>query len=299
MNLLLVHIGSDIPQHVFDGLENKLQHFKGNISIIVDPPNINKFVPKGFPIQVLSSVIFEDHLMVQRFKQSNFLEAGFWTNTALRLFLIEAFMESEYNRGDRKVIHTENDVLIYSNPEVLAEKFASLYKDKVVVNPIGEDYLTFAYAYIDTLEAIHRVNEKFLELIVKSHAELNELTRNAGLNEMTIMNVVYRQNPELFDFLPILPTGEFSKYKEELGYLFDCASWGQYLGGTPGGNNEGWTGNHHYIGREIIAGKSTPFEILDYPILQNKLYGVKDLVNNKIYSLHCLHVHSKDLRRFM
>jgi len=297
MNLLLVHIGSDIPQHVFDGLENKLQHFKGNISIIVNDENCNKFV--GYPVEVLPVSRFENHPMVQRFKQSNFLEAGFWTHTALRLFLIEAFMDSEYNRGDHTVIHTENDVLIYSDPEEFASKFSKMYSGKVVVNPIGEDYLTFAYAYIDSVEAMHRVNEKFLELIVKSHAELNELTRNAGLNEMTIMNVVYRQNPELFDFLPILPEGEFSKGLNELGYLFDCASWGQFLGGTPGGNNVGWTGQHHYIGREIAAGRVLPLEVLNYPMLQNKVYGVKDLVNNKIYNLHCLHVHSKDLRRFM
>jgi hypothetical protein len=188
--------------------------------------------------------------------------------------------------GPIDCLHIENDVTIYDTPDF--SKYRELYPNKVVINPIGERYCTFAYSYI-TLKALQTLNEELLNFLSLGREEINNRLCGEMLNEMTCLSYLFNQGKEYLDFFPILPTGQFSKNYSQLGYLFDSASYGQFLDGTPGTIGIPYRGEHHYIGRFLTDSDSIVFK-------NNKPILIKDKEEIPLFNLH---IHSKRIGNFI
>ena len=100
---------------------------------------------------------------------------------------------------------------------------------------------------------------------------------------MQLLAGIAKRKPELIKTLDILPSNE-------VNFLFDPSSYGQYFGGTHAGHQPGFTQKSHIIGEQIINENITPLMIEDKP------YVLRD---EKNYPLINLHIHSKKTKLFL
>lgn len=277
MTQVYVHIGQDIPSHSVLTINHNLKYSTPSY-FLTDSLNIPLSLDTS--VKVINLKEFNSDKS-KTLKSFNYFE-GFWLYTFERLFVLEEFMKS----GPIDCLHIENDVTIYDTPDF--SKYRELYPNKVVINPIGERYCTFAYSYI-TLKALQTLNEELLNFLSLGREEINNRLCGEMLNEMTCLSYLFNQGKEYLDFFPILPTGQFSKNYSQLGYLFDSASYGQFLDGTPGTIGISYRGEHHYIGRFLTDSDSIVFK-------NNKPILIKDKEEIPLFNLH---IHSKRIGNFI
>jgi hypothetical protein len=211
----------------------------------------------------------------------------FWKVTCQRLIFLEILMRKE-NLTD--VVHIENDVLIYENPLNLLPKFNN-FPQRILLTPIGKDYISAAYSFIPTWRELSNLNIKLIEMMKTG---IQKIKTEAGINfvnEMIMISLIYKKNHNIIDLLPVLPYhAQGGKNFEKFQCLFDCASWGQWIGGTPG-NDKPFAGNHHYVGEEILKG--------NYDIQwKEKKPFVLYKKDESLYPLMNLHIHSKKLELY-
>jgi len=272
-----VHIGQDIPSHSVLTINHNLKYSTPSY-FLTDSLNIPLSLDTS--VKVINLKEFNSDKS-KALKSFNYFE-GFWLYTFERLFVLEEFMKS----GPTDCLHIENDVVIYDSPDI--SKYRELYPNKVVINPIGERYCTFAYSYIN-INALMILNQELLDFLSLGREEINNRLSGEMLNEMTCLSYLFNQGKNYLDFFPILPEGQFSKNYSELRYLYDSASYGQFLDGTPGTIGIPYRGQHHYIGRFLIDSDKIIFK-------NNKPILIK---NDKEYSLFNLHIHSKRIGNFI
>lgn len=276
MYQIYIHLGGDLPSHAELTIRHNAKFSKSPIFLLtektvnLDSPNV-----KSITVQSLNS-----H-KVKALRSYNYLE-GFWLYTFERLFILEEFM-NQFAITD--CVHIENDVLIYSEPQF--EKYRNLFSNRIALNLIGERYATFAYSYI-TLSSLTMLTQDLLFLLSLGKEEINERTQGEMLNEMTCVSYLFREKRKYLDFFPIMPEGEFSKNYSELGFLYDAASYGQFLDGTPGTLGQAYRGDHHYVGRYLNDSDRINFKN-GKPIL---------IKNKKEFPLFNLHIHSKRIGFF-
>jgi hypothetical protein len=116
------------------------------------------------------------------------------------------------------------------------------------------------------------------------------------INEMSLLYIYSLHfNEKYLDFFPILPVGKYSKNLEVFNSIFDPASYGQFVGGTPkaaGGALPGFLDNNHFIGNEMIKNRDKYAVIWDDDIPYLKYV-------NTLYRINNLHIHSKLLEDFV
>lgn len=204
----------------------------------------------------------------------------FWNVTFRRLFILEEIIRL---KGLTDVIHVENDVTIYESPGNIPwlQRLRG-QTDKVHATVIGQKYASYAYVYIPDFNAIRKLNEANMELLRLGNEALIKRYGEGAVNEMLIARELMA-NGTLMS-LPVMP-------EENSDGIFDSASWGQNLLGTPD-DGPGWAEKRHYAGEAILAGRYTTGwrDGLKgkYPVIKNKQTGEE----TKLYSLH---VHSKKL----
>ena len=104
------------------------------------------------------------------------------------------------------------------------------------------------------------------------------------MNEMAALNIAYKLNPEYFNLLPILPN-------ENSTILFDPASYGQFLGGVDKKIfSKKYSTKNHYVGKFIQEKKLIP---------KFDNTGPHVLFKQQRYELSNLHIHKKNLQKFM
>lgn len=276
MNQVYIHVGGDLPNHAYVTINHNVQYSEGVTYLLTDSDSISSISN----VTIINTKSIQSDKL-NRLKAFGYFE-GFWLYTFERLFILEEFMR---NFGLNECLHIENDVLIYDKPQSI--KYKNLFSNRLAINPIGEKYLTFAYAYVP-LNALSSLNEDLLFLLSLGQEELNRRLSGEMLNEMTCIALLFKEKRKYLDFFPILPTGEFSKNYSELGYVYDSASYGQFLDGTPGTQGQPYRGSHHYIGRWLNDSDIILFE-------NGKPLLIKDKIKIPIFNLH---IHSKRIGLF-
>ena len=277
MSQVYVHIGEELPFHSTVTINHNLRYSENQVYLLTDALNIPSNLDAS--VKVINLKEFKSEKS-QRLRSLNYFE-GFWLYTFERLFILEEFLKS----GMSECLHIENDVVIYDTPQLA--KYRELFHKKVVINPIGERYCTFAYSYL-TVKSLELLNDDFLFFLSLGRDEINNRLSGEMLNEMTCLSYLFNQNKKYLDFFPILPRDGFNKSYSELGYLYDSASYGQFLDGTPGTQGIPYRGSHHYIGRFLSDSDKIVFENRK-PIL------IKD---NDKFPIFNLHIHSKRIGLF-
>ena len=115
------------------------------------------------------------------------------------------------------------------------------------------------------------------------------------VHEMSILKLFTREEENNINYFPTLPSD-----RQEYGMIFDPASYGQWLGGTNHkhcgvGHPPGYIEPDHYIGQAINKGDISITMEDGLPYVKNNL---SISAHNK-FPLANLHIHTKDLRRFL
>lgn len=260
MNVVLVHIGSAVPDYFWICVRQIRRFFDGPLYFCGDHP-LDTEACKYHRILQPSFT----QARVKDFEKVSFLGnyGKFWDYTFRRIFLIEDLMRET---GISNVLHIENDVMIYTDPRTLGFSAAAR---RVAACDIGPKYATYAYTHIPNLEAIRKLNDAHIRVLREGKKTLDLRYGEGMVNEMLIAKDLMNQGE-----LAALPLLEF-----------DGASAGQYLFGTQA-DPPGWTGEHHHIGRMIRAKEiSVTFE-------DHQPWITAGSVKHK---LHNLHIHSKRL----
>lgn len=215
----------------------------------------------------------------------------FWTITTTRLMYIANFIK-EQNIHD--VYHLENDVLLYTDIEKLNTTFTKTYTD-LAITVGGPDKCMTGFLFIKRPQALKHMTDFFIKLL-KSNT-IHNIRKQYGMdmvNEMTLMRVYSKDNPNLLRFLPILPFGDFAENYSSFNSIFDPASWGQYVGGTLDGI-PGAKPDDHYIG--LLLRKHLEYTVIwkqeeKGRVPYFKFDGQEVRINN-------LHIHSKNLHLYL
>ena len=178
------------------------------------------------------------------------------------------------NLNLRQGVHFDSDVIIYKPYEKIEQLFD---QNKFNITPLNKEELIFGYAYIGNQVIFNNIVNKFANVVTNEFGNM--------INEMKLLKNLHSKSGEFFNLLNILPNASEK-------YVFDPASYGQYLGGTHESisflQEKMGFGDHHYIGKEIIIDNQLTIKFKNYPYVFKK--------ENKKYEIVNLHIHSKELK---
>jgi hypothetical protein len=214
----------------------------------------------------------------------SFYSDPFWLLTLLRLYVV--FLYCKKHNIDN-FVHLEYDNLIYTDLKCIEKLQPSIYFTK-----LGPYSGAAGFVYCNSLSHFENFIQCIEQLLKKGENFVRRFTQYDFLSEMIMIDLISTHKQGVIDYLPILPNGVGSDNFDMLGSLFDCASYGQFLGGTNNGNEKGWYGLHQYIGQRIhnksinivFDKKQTPYVVLP---------------NNDRLVINNLHIHSKKLENFI
>jgi hypothetical protein len=291
MNIVLIHIGPVVPDYMIDCMEQVRRFYGGEIHAVIPDSYVCKNFIKRIGIHPVACESFYGDPLYREFQKVCFLD-GFWNVTMARFIVLDILIQRK-NLTD--VIHIENDVLLYRDPNSYRTQLEIASNRNVLLTPVGENYASAAFIYVKNLTPLRRMNERFIEYLKKGKAFLNKILGNPDPTEMMMLSYFYKHFENVVSYLPIVPEGKGSNRYRLFNSVFDGASAGQYIGGTRS-DGPGWTGNHHWLGCDIQRGKyqfvwSKNAQGIKIPFMVGRK-GRKVSINN-------LHIHSKDLRRWM
>ena len=287
MNIVLVSAGI-FQEYILINIRQLLKLNHKSIYILTNECFFDKF--QEFPEEIIKLVSIEElnDLDIYDYRNKSSLDKdyrnGFWYLTSMRFFYIYAFM-NKYQIID--VIHLENDVPIYYNCDILLDE---LNKEQF--------YIPFD-CYDRTIASI---------VYIPNAMVLNNILSNYDTNKTDMNNFSHIQKKTgLINNFPIFVSNpsESDEYQfvtknfDNFQYIFDAAAIGQYIGGidpihteknTIGFVNE--TCIIKYNNYKIIwkIEKSPSGEDIKRPFI---------LENNKDIPIFNLHIHCKDLQRYL
>ena len=283
MNIIIVSLGT-IPNYLQDCIQqikltqknpsihlikNRSSDYKNSDCTIIDVENI--------PVsQNHLNFIKESKLINKNFRDF------FWRYSTERIYVLDDYIQM---KNLSNVIHIETDVLLYQDLELILPilkkfNFACVRDNDVRV--IG------SIIYIKNKDISGKISS-----IANDY--MNE-------NDMTILNHAAKKIENVF----YLPTGKIEHYKENLKYIFDGASIGQFIGGIDPRNERRNLMKYINKIRKIFTknnvisfiNKDSEIDIVKWKIkwINNKPYKKND---TELIPIINLHIHSKDLKKFM
>jgi hypothetical protein len=272
MNIVLVSLDVFQPYILINiGHLIKTQHKQ--IFVITNNCFFDKFDKYVNDITLINADLLHDSY---NFKNNSSLNKtfrnGFWLNTSNRFFAIYSFMNTY--QIDR-VIHIENDVLLYYN----CDKLEPYFDDKIYIPFDNFIRNICSIMYIPSCTILKQVLDNY---------DVNMCDMN---NFITIM-----KKTNLIDTLPIgvtdisSPELEFvTKNYNKFNFIFDAAAIGQYVGGIDPLNS-----NVKSIG---YINESCVIKYNQFNIQWKFEEGIHKPFLNDI-PIFNLHIHSKELENF-
>lgn len=286
--IVLTHIGNSIPEYV-EACISQIRFFNSSIKIffITNQNNHNKDYFKKYDVNLINA----EDLETQKIKLFSYLlghhHSQFWTNTATRILYIEEFLKHE----SQPILHFENDVLIYNDPQTILKISEEIFSG-IGLTKGGPDRFMTGMMFVRNKNNLQHLTNHWINLLQQKHPEEIKKTYQLDMiNEMGLF-LVYNQDygSNYLDTYPILPVGEHSKYYDKFNCLFDPATYGQYVGGTPHGDKPGFLSDTHIIGKFLLNSINWSF------LFENKKPYI--IYNNKKYLISNLHIHNKQLNLY-
>jgi hypothetical protein len=187
---------------------------------------------------------------------------------------------NKYNIND--VIHLENDVLIYYNCDIINSKLDRSYV-----------YIPFDCYHRNIASIVYVPNSDILKIILDNY--------DYSLNDMQNFSIINRKT-NLINHFPIFISDKnnnaeaqfVSKNFDVFQYLFDAAAMGQYLGGVDPRNIPG--DSTKFVNETCVI-KYDNFEFVWFDTDNKKKPFIK--IYDKLYPIFNLHIHSKNLVKFI
>ena len=279
MNLILVSIGN-FQEYILDNIKQLLKLEISNIYVITNFVFFDKFELYKDKIKLITLESLNDNYNF--FNKTNLdknFRNGFWTLTSLRFFYIYSLME-KYNLTD--CIHIENDVLLYYNIDLLEDKLNKKYL-----------YIPFD-TYNRNIASIMYIPNF---IVFKNILDKYDFTKNDMENFSYI-----KQNTGLIQNFPIFPSKFVTSHEElfvsenydKFNIIFDAAAMGQFLGGVDPRNIPG--NSSGFINETCVIKYNKYNFILE---THNNVRKPFLIVNDTKIPIFNLHIHSKNLTKFM
>ena len=278
MKIILVCL-KNLQEYIFDNIKNLRLFGNNNITIITEKSFFNKFDKN---IELINYKELNDYCFNKSSKLNRKFRNGFWHLTSLRLFYLYSYIK-KYNV--QNCIHLENDVMLYCNLKEIKKKLINFNKTLIVMD--SEKRCVPSFIFIP--------NWKNFEPIISQY--------NNKKNDMKNLAKIFHKNKNYFDTLPIFKTDNSSKIKKiitknfnNFQCIFDGAAIGQYLGGIDPKNSS----KHNTCG---FVNETCVFDYsknkIEWIIDSNKLKRPYIYIENEKISIINLHIHCKNLKKFM
>ena len=268
MNIVLVCL-NNFQEYILINIEQLKKLGHDSIYVITNPELFHHFDNKVKLIN--ANELDETYHFYQKTNLNKSFRNGFWTLTSLRFFYIYEFMK-KYNITD--VAHLENDVLIYYN-------FNTLSFDNYIYIPFDSFQRNIAsIMYIPSSDVFKQCLDHY------------DFTKNDMENFINIKNrTVLIQNLPIFPNIPSSSEVNFvSTNYDMFNCIFDAAAMGQYLGGVDPRND---ASNTVGFVNETCVIKYNQYTF----IWEDKKPFI--IINNQKYKIFNLHIHSKNLVKFI
>ena len=288
MNIVQIHIGTDLPDYFWISVEQVRRFFPGNIHVVIPDKHVSDNAVRRIGVHPVACEYFYKNPFYERFLRSCSLE-GFWNVTMGRLIMLQLLIMEKFLLN---VVHIENDVLIYTNPEKFLPQFKAAAGSSVLLCPVGQNHASAAYLYARNFQAMNKLNSLFINYFERGSAYIKKYMGD-DVSEMTMMSHYHRDKRDIIKYLPIMPEGRGSENFGLFKSCFDGASAGQYIGGTQS-DGPGWAGNHHYLGVELLK-KKYSFEWRT----ENGIRIPFMRMGKHTFRMNNLHIHSKKLKDFV
>jgi hypothetical protein len=287
MKTVLVSAGN-FQNHILEAIRNLRLFGNSDITVITEKRFFEHF-------DDTVTLVDTSDLDANHFDKNSQLDRtfrdGFWHLCSLRIFYLYSYIKIN---NLKNIIHIENDVMVYTDLDVLAPSFQT---HKV-------------YAAFDTDT---RVVPDII--FIPSHEALCPIINQYDytLHDMANLGRMH-EHIEPFPIFPIYDTVHFvNKNYTQFKCIFDTNAIGQYLGGVDSRNNSkelremlSLEGRHRY---DINDGDTRGFVnetcIVKYDMFKffwvknNKnLYVPHMYINNTLVPIINLHIHSKKLYDF-
>lgn len=274
MNLVLIHLGGSVPSYFWICVDQVRRYYSGKLWVYCDAA-LDRAMCEKYDVLVFDPAALADSPRIREFSEVSFIRhyGAFWEYAFKRMYVLEEIIRlCQMTR----VIHIENDVLIYSNPETL--EFPS---GKMCANRIGPKFATYAYTWIPDYQAIKEVNDASLSMLKLGGRALTTRYGENMVNEMLVARDLMGQ--DILGELPSLPPAKD---------VFDPAAYGQWCFGTPATQKPGWAEHRHDIGHEILEGN------IDVTWQTNEGKREPYVISHTgevLSKIHNLHMHCKNL----
>jgi len=303
IKILFCHLGPKrMPLYVFQAIA-QARAFAPSSPVAVLAPAIDLHSFQDHFDDDVEMYPIEEYYAGQRnqaFRAVNFLDydpahwQGFWSVTLQRFMIIEEWMRCEKRS---EVLHIENDILIYTDPNKYSQQFKALATGKIAVTDGADWHSSGAYCYIDNADGVGIMNQHFIDFLSKGEKWCRDQQGpECIVSEMTMLSAIRKAHPSDMAVLPILPSGKGSDNFEQFNSLFDSMSWGQYVGGVHQNPGVPWAYKGHWVGERVLAGE------LDVAWGRNsfgqRVPYVYDTHGEKSWPLNNLHIHSKQLDKW-
>jgi hypothetical protein len=279
MNIVLVCI-NNFQEYILDNIQQLINLNHENIYVLTNERFCNLFDNFSEKIKLIAIETLNDsYNFYSRTNLDKGFRNGFWSLTSLRFFYIYEFMK-KYDVKD--VIHLENDVLIYYNCNEILNFFDKNY----IYLPFDTFKRNIAsIMYIPNCNVFKNVLDKY------------DFTKNDMENFAYI-----KFNTGLIQNMPIFPVN-FVTSKEELfvsqnfntfNFIFDAAAIGQFLGGVDPKNIPGDTSG--FVNETCVI-KYNKYNFIWE--IENNIKKPYLVINKLKFPIFNLHIHSKNLLKFM
>ena len=283
MNIIIVALGK-IPKYLDDCIKqinltqkNHTIHLLKNISSNYKNNNCKIINVESIPIGEKHSYFIKKSKLISK-KFRNY----FWRYSTERIYIIDDYLQMQ-NISD--VIHIETDVL--------------LYQDLQLILPVLQNY-DFACVRDSNIRVIGSI------VYIKNKTISDKISSIANdyidENDMVIFHYIEKRICNTL----CLPIGDLETYNDNLKYIFDGASIGQFVGGIDPRNKTRSLKNFiNTIKKKIskvngvsFVNKESNINISEWEIkwIDNKPYKK---INNSFIPIVNLHIHSKNLKKFM
>ena len=275
MDYLLYHSGK-IPNYLKYSIESIKKNDPGSNIFLASDQSYEHSDIELVNINELKSSRVEKIKNLSYFKAWS--DNPLWESSMLRIFYL--FELAKFLKID-EFIHFDNDVILY---KPFSEINSLMINGKLNITPLTSNFLVFGYSYMNNLTIYDEICENIFNIYNSPKKYEKDYYQGKKIIEMKALYIVYNQNPNLFNLLPVHP-------KDSEKYVFDPASYGQYLSGVHKKRfSRKFTDKKHILGPELQNKAIVP----NYN--QNKA-SVNFM--NKNYQLVNLHIHSKKLKKYL
>ena len=304
MNLVFIHIGKKNIDYVEHSL-NQAILFNPKIDFFLIS---NEELYYRIKEKIYKKINFIDYNKLEKSREHlKFLSNtkldklwnnGFWLHTTERFFYLDNICKL---LNLRNIFHVENDIMLYFNLYDKLKIFEDNYDIGLTFENLNKCVPSFTYFK----------DYQHIGLLTKFIYKKNRFFFQKKLNDMQLLALFYKHNDNKNCNINILPTMSKNMMlknvkKKNLNYfnnyqffngIFDAANFGLYLDGF----DKTGVFRNQYINHKLWAHESS-FDFEKYKIFFEKNKGLKTpyiLVDNEKVKIFNLHIHSKNLYKFM